>query len=159
MPPRRARGGPRSRPVTIVLTALGGVAAGFLIFLLVLAIAGPRSTRQSAGATFKVGPAKRLAPTVARDGPLLFQDLLNRSRDIYVQFLGNDDWRAFEAHAPDQPRRCVLRWRPDDRRFLDPCNGRTYPADGTGLTSYQTRVEPNGLVVVDLTTPVTTAAP
>jgi hypothetical protein len=139
----------------MVLTGLGGVAAGILIFLVVLAIAGPRSARQSANASFKVGPAKRLAPEIARGGPLLFQDLLNHSRDIYVQHLGGDDWRAFEAHAPDAPRSCALRWRPEDRRFLDPCDGRTYPGDGTGLTSYRTNVDKQGVVVVDLSTPVT----
>lgn len=139
----------------MVLTGLGGVVAGILIFLVVLAIAGPRSAQQSAKASFKVGPAKRLAPEIARGGPLLFQDLLNRSRDIYVQHLGGDDWRAFEAHAPGAPRSCFLRWRPEDRQFLDPCDGRTYPADGTGLTSYRTQVDKQGVVVVDLDAPVT----
>jgi len=137
-----------------VLTALGGVAAGILIFLLVLAVAGPRSTKQSTGASFKVGPASRLGPEITRNGPLLFQDLLNRSRDIYVQHLGGDDWRAFEAHAPNAPRSCVLRWRPDDHRFLDPCDGRTYPADGTGLTTYRTVVGKDGVVRVDLGAPL-----
>jgi hypothetical protein len=138
----------------MVLTGLGGVVAGILIFLIVLALAGPRSAKQSATATFKVGPAKRLAPEIARDGPLLFQDLLNHSRDIYVQHLGGKDWRAFEAHAPGVARRCVLLWRPEDREFLDPCDGRTYPGDGTGLTSYRTVVDGQGLVVVDLGTPL-----
>ena len=145
---------PRSRrPATLVLTALAGVAAGVVIFLVVLAVTGPRSSRQAAEATFKVGSAGRLATTVAREGPLLFQDLLDRSRDIYVQHLGGDDWRAFEAHAPGAPRRCVLRWQPEDRRFVDPCDGRTYPADGAGLTSYRTHVDRRGTLVVDLGAP------
>jgi hypothetical protein len=139
----------------MVLTGLGGVVAGILIFLVVLALAGPRSAKQSANASFKVGPATRLAPEIARGGPLLFQDLLNHSRDIYVQNLGGGDWRAFEAHAPGAARSCVLRWRPEDRQFLDPCDGRTYPADGTGLTSFRTQVDKHGLVVVDLRTPLT----
>jgi hypothetical protein len=129
------------------------VAAGVLLFLLVLAITGPRSTRQTEKATFKVGSAERLARTVARDGPLLFQDLLDRSRDIFVQHLGGNDWRAFEAHAPGAPRRCSLEWRRDTRVFVDPCDGRTYPADGTGLTSYPARVTDDGLLVVDLSAP------
>jgi hypothetical protein len=135
---------------TLLLTGLGGVAAGGLIFLLVLAITGPRSASQAEKATFKVGSAKSLARTVARDGPLLFPDLLNRSRDIYVQHLGGDDWRAFEAHAPGAPRRCSLTWRADSRHFVDPCDGRTFPADGTGLTSYPTSVTEDGTLVVDL---------
>ena len=66
--------------------------------IVVLVLTGPRSAEQSQKATFKVGSAKRLAVVVARDGPLLFQDPLNRSRDIYVQHLGDDDWqRGFEV--------------------------------------------------------------
>ncbi len=134
----------------MILTGLGGVTAGVLLFMLVLAVTGPRSTRQSTQATFKVGSAKSLAKTVEREGPLLFQDLLNRSRDIFVNHLGGDDWRAFEAHAPSAPRRCTLRWRPESKDFVDPCDGRSFPADGSGLISYPTHVTNDGLLVVDL---------
>ncbi len=136
-----------------MLTGLAGVVAGVVVFLVVLAVAGPRSSRQAESATFKVGSAKRLAATVAREGPLLFPDLLNRSRDIYVQHLGGDEWRAFEAHAPGAPRRCVLRWRRAERDFVDPCDGRTFPADGTGLTSYPATVDRDGDLIVDLNAP------
>ena len=134
----------------MILTGLGGVVAGVLLFLLVLALTGPRSARQSSRATFKVGSARSLAKTVAQDGPLLFQDLLNRSRDIFVNHLGGDEWRAFEAHAPGAPRRCTLKWRPETRDFVDPCEGRAFPADGSGLRSYPTHVAKDGLLVVDL---------
>ncbi|MGH9223497.1 MAG: hypothetical protein ACRD2W_06850 [Acidimicrobiales bacterium] len=133
-----------------VVSGLAGVAAGVVIFLVVLAITGPKSTEQSASATFKVGSAERLARTVDRDGPLLFQDLLNRSRDIYVQHLTDDEWRAFEAHAPGAPRRCVLEWRRTERQFADPCSGRTFPADGTGLTQFPTEVDEAGVLIVNL---------
>jgi hypothetical protein len=136
----------------MVVTALAGVGVGVLLFLIVLNAAGPKSAEQSADATFEVGSAERLAKTVADTGPLLFQDLLNRDRDIYVQHLGGDDWRTFEAHAPGAPRRCVLEWRPATRDFRDPCDGRTYPADGTGLTRYATKVE-KGALIVDLGDP------
>lgn len=124
--------------------------AGVLIFLLVLNLTRTRSVDQSRDARFRVGSAERLAPAIARDGPLLFQDLLGRSRDIYVQHIGGDDWRAFEAHSPGAPRRCVLAWRQQERTFVDPCDGRTFPADGTGLAAYPTEVE-DGVVFVDLT--------
>ena len=133
-----------------VLTGLAGVAAGVVIFLVVLAITGPKSTEQSSSARFRVGSAERLAPAVVRDGPLLFQDLLNRSRDIYVQHLGGDQWTAFEAHAPGAPRRCVLEWRKAERQFADPCSGQTYPAEGTGLTQFPTEVDKNGTLYVRL---------
>ncbi|MCA1693009.1 MAG: hypothetical protein LC733_12740 [Actinobacteria bacterium] len=148
----------------MVITGLAGVGAGILLFLVVLAATGPQSTRQAANAPFKVGSAKSLATAVARDGPLLFQDLLNRSRDIYVQHLGGQDWVAFEAHAPGAPRRCVLQWRPGSRDFLDPCDagGRTYPGDGTGLTAYPARIDSKGVLTIQLGQPFTastTSAP
>ena len=130
---------------------LGGVAAGALIFVLVLNLTRSRSVEQSSDARFRVGSAERLAPDVARDGPLLFQDLRSGSRDIYVQHVGGKDWRAFDAHAPGAPRRCVLTWRQQDRLFVDPCDGRTFPADGTGLTAYPTEVDEDGRIFVDLT--------
>jgi hypothetical protein len=133
-----------------VAVALGGVAAGVLVFLVVLRAAGPRSTEQAESARFVVGSAERLARQVADGGPLLFQDLLNRSRDIYVNHLGGDRWVAFEAHAPGAPRRCVLEWRAAEREFADPCDGRTYPPDGTGLLAFPTEVDHDDRVVVDL---------
>ncbi|MGH9278515.1 MAG: hypothetical protein ACRD12_10495, partial [Acidimicrobiales bacterium] len=138
---------------TMVLVGLGGVAVGLLLFFLVLVVTGPKSAEQAAQATFKVGAAESLAKTVDRSGPLLFQDLLNRSRDIYVQNVGNDEWRAFEAHAPGAPRRCSLRWEPGPRHFVDPCDGRIYPPDGTGLTQYRAFVDGKGALVVDLSSP------
>ena len=135
-----------------MLTGLGGVAAGIVLFLLVLSITGPRSTEQAARATFKVGKAEDLARTVARDGPLLFPDLLNRSRDIFVQHLGGTDWVAFEARAAGAPRQCTLRWEQDGRRFVDPCDGRIYPPDGAGLVTFPARVD-DGRVIVDLSSP------
>jgi len=137
----------------MVLTGLGGVAAGVAIFLVVLALAGPKSTEQASTATFRVGKAESLARTVERTGPMLFQDLLGGSRDIYVQHLGGDQWRAFEAHAPGQPRTCFLRWQPASRHFTDTCTGLTYPADGAGLVSYEAGPDAEGTLVVDLTTP------
>ena len=145
----------RSPPSTVkaVLTGFAGVAAGIVVFLIVLAVAGPKSTEQSESARFKVGSAERLAATVGRDGPILFQDLLNRSRDIYVQHLGEDGWRAFDARPPGAPRRCVLEWRRAERQFADPCSGQTFPADGTGLTQYPTDVDENGTLTVRLAGP------
>jgi hypothetical protein len=137
--------------MTMVLMALGAVAAGVALFVLVLAVAGPKTSKQAQTATFKVGSAKSLAGTVARTGPLLFQDLLGGSRDIYVQHLDDDTWTAFEAHAPGQPRTCFLRWQPQSRTFVDPCSGLTYPADGAGLVTYPAGPDRKGALVVDLT--------
>jgi hypothetical protein len=158
MPPQQ-----RSGNSGAVLLATGAVIIGALMFA---AVANLVSTRKSGGKTgtdlYVVGDAKSLAGTVSRTGPLLFQDLLGNSRDIYVQHLGpsgrerevgGDGWRTFEAHGPGAPRRCVLRWDPPAKHFLDPCNGKTYPADGAGLTTFPTSVDAEGRLVVDLRQP------
>lgn len=132
--------------------AVGGVVVGILVFLLVLRVAGPKSTEQAERAEFDVGSAERLAGPVARDGPLLFQDLLGGSRDVLVHHFGGDDWRTFEAHAPGAPRSCVLEWRGPARTFVDPCDGRSYPPDASALVTFPTRVE-DGRVIVDLRSP------
>jgi hypothetical protein len=138
-----------------VLTAVAGVLGGILIFVVVVNLVGTGADKpDSRAATFDVGPADQRARAVAEGGPILFQDLLDRSHDIYVQHLGDADWIAVEAHSPGAPRRCVLRWEPSTRLFVDPCDGSTYPADGTGLVTYPATVNANQRIVVDLRTPV-----
>ena len=154
------RDSPSKRPsgTTVVLTAVAGVIGGILIFVVVVNLVGTSADKpDSAAATFDIGPAEQRARAVAEGGPILFQDLLDRSRDIYVQHLGDDRWIAVEAHSPGAPRRCVLRWEASTRTFVDPCDGRTYPADGTGLVTYPTTVNDRKRVVVDLRAPVAPA--
>lgn len=145
----------RPSPGLRVVVALGGVAVALVLFLVVAKVAGPKSTDQAGSALFRVGSAQRWAKAVAEDGPILFPDLLGGSRDIFLQHLGGDDWRAFEAHAPGAPRRCLVEWRPDSRQFVDACDGRAFPADGTGLVSYPASVDSKGQLVVDLRSAVT----
>jgi hypothetical protein len=132
------------------------VIVGLLVFAAVLTVANSRKGGGNLGTDlYVVGKAKSLAGTVSRDGPLLLQDLLGNSRDIYVQHLAGDDWRSFEAHAPGAPRRCVLHWNPGARTFTDPCNSAVaYPADGAGLVAFPTSVDRDGRLIVDLRTPV-----
>jgi len=145
---------------TVLFTVLGAVLAAALLFAVVTRVAGTRSTAGSTTdrdgnrvARFELGRATDYAKTIARDGPILFPDPQGRSRDIYVQHLGGTDWLAFEARVSGAPRQCVLNWERDGRQFVDPCDGRTYPADGTGLVRFPARVTDKGRVVVDLSTP------
>lgn len=105
---------------------------------------------------FVVGRAEPLLAPIERDGPLLFQDLVDRDRDLFVQHLGDDPdtgWLAFEATAPDRERRCQLRWNRTGRHFVDPCDGTQWPADGEGLVHYAATVGEDGRLRVDLRAP------
>jgi hypothetical protein len=103
---------------------------------------------------FDVGLARQRADTVDRSGPILFPDPQGHSRDIYVQHLGGNDWTAFEARASGSPRTCVLAWKQDAHHFVDPCDGRIYPADGAGLVTFPTTVDARGRIIVDLAKPI-----
>lgn len=150
----------RAQRRTVLFTAIGAVLAAALLFAVVTRVA---STQPTAGggtdregnrvAQFELGRAADYEKTIARDGPILFPDPQGRTRDIFVQHLGGTDWLAFEARVSGAPRQCVLRWEADGRRFVDPCDGRHYPPDGTGLVTFPTRVNDEGRVIVDLSSP------
>lgn len=147
----------------MVLFATGAVIIGVLVFAAVVNLVSTRKDTGKVGTDlYIVGDADSLARSVSRDGPLLLPDLLGSSRDIYVQHVAGEDWRTFEAHAPGAARKCVLKWEAAARHFTDPCTpGVTYPADGSGLTTFPTSVDPDGRLVVDLRQPQapTTVAP
>jgi hypothetical protein len=134
-----------NRKTALITATLLALLTAVLVVVFVLRLSrSPNARVQLGDAVFEVGQVRRLAPPIARQGPLLFPDLLRRGRTIYVQHLGSDDkagWLAFEAHAPDAPAQCQLRWDGPRQQFVDPCDGHTYPADGTGLVHYPTVVK------------------
>jgi len=149
-----------ARRRTLLFTAMGAVLAAALLLAIVARVAssnpGTPSATDAGGrrvAQFDLGRAKDFAPTIARSGPLLFPDPQGHSRDIFVQHLGGDAWLAFEARATGASRQCILKWDNTARHFTDPCDGRTYPADGAGLVSFPTTVDGKGRVIVDLSSP------
>jgi hypothetical protein len=147
---------------TVLFTAVGAVVAAALIFAVVARVASTDATTAAGGGKggggragqFDIGRAKDFSPTIDRSGPLLFPDPQGHSRDIFVQHLGGTDWVAFEARATGAPRQCVLKWEQDAKRFVDPCDGRVYPADGAGLVTFPTVVSDKGRVIVDLSSPI-----
>ncbi len=147
-----------ARRRTVLFTAIGAVLAAALLFAIVARAmsTNPASTNDGGerrATEFDVGPAEQRAAAVGRDGPLLFPDPRGGSRDIRVQHLGDKNWVAFEARASGAPRQCALKWVPQDRHFVDPCDGRIYPADGAGLVTFPTTVNDKGRVIVDLSAP------
>ena len=154
--PRRPR---RPRGAGFATVAAGAVIAAVLVVVLLIQLASSNKIKSHLGSpVFDAGQAKFLADQIAapakagRGGPLLFQALV-RQKDIYLQHQGGDPnkgWLAFDAHAPGQPRTCVLQWVPASSQFRDPCTTTTYPGDGTGLPHYATSVNSAGHLVVDL---------
>jgi hypothetical protein len=162
-PPRRR---PRvTRSQRVVLAAVGAVAVAAMVVAMVVFLSRPTEPDPAGRGgdvqvrlgdeDFRAGRTDRLAARIASDGrPFLIADASpNRARDIYLQHEGNDPdegWLAFAARAPDQDDRdCSLVWVPDEGAFADPCTAARFPADGEGLTQYETRVT-DGILHVDL---------
>jgi hypothetical protein len=152
----------------VAVTAVGAVVAAALLFALVARGMGTGSGPGRAGdgggagartALFDVGKADDRAAGIARSGPILFPDPQGRSRDIYVQHLGGSDWVAFEARVAGASRQCALRWEHGARHFVDPCDGRVFPPEGTGLVTFPAEVDDEGRVIVDLGSPTAPPAP
>ncbi|MGI9021846.1 MAG: hypothetical protein ACR2HV_01185 [Acidimicrobiales bacterium] len=150
----------------MLLFTVGGLVVGVLLFVAVMNAISSGEARSPVGSDLYVlGSAKALAGPVDDQGPLLLQDPLGSKRAIYVQHLGGDDWRTFDTRAPGSGDDCLVVWQPDQRVFVDRCSNTEYPADGTGLTSFPTRVDDNGKILIDLRAPqapastTTTVAP
>lgn len=141
---------------SLVIVSLFGVFCAALLVVLVLQLAkSPDVKVQLGDEVFEAGRAKDLARS-AGEHPLLFQALVG-NRDIYLQHIGADPKRgfhAFESYAPGAPRRCQLRWERGRRVFVDPCDKREFPADGSGLRSYPVTVTKAERVVIDLRNPL-----
>jgi hypothetical protein len=147
----------------LLLTMILAVLTAVLLIVFVL-----RLSRQPGGKVnlgdqeFALGKDTVFAPKVASLGPLVFAPLRG-SITLYVQHQGNDaahGWLAFGAQPPGEAAQCVVQWRSTSHDFVDPCTHTVYPADGTGLDQYATRVDPKGQVIINLrqstgTTPAT----
>jgi hypothetical protein len=137
----------------VTIAVLLVITAALLVVLVLQLARSPGGKVQLGTNTFSVGGTESLAKSIESGGPLLFQTLRGNELDIYVQHLGTDPasgWLAFAAHAPNQPRSCILRWNAPTRDFTDPCTGVKYPSDGSGLTMYGVTVDSHKRVVVDL---------
>lgn len=161
---------PQRRPLVtfspaVALVTACGLIVGVVLFLAVVNSVSSGDARSPVGTNLYVlGGAKALAPSIDERGPLLLQDPLGSKRAIYIQHLEGNDWRTFDTRPPDAASGCLVVWEPARRVFVDQCaKERSYPADGTGLTSFPTRVDEDGKVLIDLRSPqppaTTTTAP
>ena len=148
----RVRNRRRTRSI-VAAAAAGVVIAAALLALVVTIVSNNPDQANLGGNTFRPGRAERLAPIIARDGPILFKDPLTSrpGRELYLQHRGADvtkGWTAVEAYAPGSPRelRCILTWNAQTKSFEHPCGG------DRNLRTYPGKVTPKGVVEIDLRT-------
>ena len=155
-----------------ILIGVGCFALGTALIVALFVLAIPKLTESGkievklGSDKFDAGFARNQAPA-ANTQPLLFPDVANGQRDIFVVHTGDDPlrgWQAFDARKPGQGRQCSLEWDGANRRFKDPCDNSVVPADGTGLPHYPVEITKDEHVVIDLKadqrgTTTTSAAP
>ena len=140
----------RRRAVAVAVVLIGS----FAVFLTVLALqiaTQPNTDVHLGSDEFAVGKARELARRIRRDDfPLLFQDLRDKSIDVFVDHDRSkpfyEGWRAIEAHQPGSPRTCQLQWT--GTGYTDPCDGTKYPATGVGLRRFHATVV-KGVVIIN----------
>jgi hypothetical protein len=97
---------------------------------------------------FEINDVEARAESVAEQGPLLFADPTGGNRPLIVTHVGDEPeegWVAILAIAPGTEG-CIVDWDEDDEVLRD-CEGETYPLDGEGLETFDTRVEDDTLYV------------
>lgn len=145
--------GPSLSARSAVLVGLVGVAIAAVLAVVVLVAADSGDVEVRLGDdVFYAGDVDRISAEIADRGPITYGNPGGQARPIWLQHLGDDPeegWIALEARVPDAPD-CLVQWDVDAEVFVDGCDpDRTFPADGTGLTTIPTYVE-DGEVVVDL---------
>ena len=150
-----------SRQTLILTLSVVAVAVAVL-----LAVAALRSAGKSKDVTigggqteFDAGLAKERAAAIAADGPFILSDVSGSGQrlPIYLSHTGDDPetgWNVIEAHPPDTPDDCFLRWSTKRHLFETTCNDATYPEDGGSLNHYSWTVDKNGSLLIDLRKPL-----
>ena len=88
-----------NRSRMVILSAAAGVIVAVVVFAGIVSLVGSGKAKSNLGTNvFKIGKARNQAQIVDRSGPLLFADLLQKGRDIYVNHIGNNQWVAVEVH-------------------------------------------------------------
>jgi hypothetical protein len=105
---------------------------------------------------FNAGNVENRAESVEDGGPVLFPDVANFERSIYIDHAGDDPergWLAIGAFEPDRPECSVTFVREDDQYVSDCDESVTFPRSGQGLRGYPTEVV-DGRLFVNLQSPV-----
>lgn len=130
----------------------GGLAVVAAIVIGFAAIAlGSRSNTLVLGDTdFGSISAANMSAEIAENGPILWPDIANGSRDIWLQHTGSnpgEGWFAFDARRTGEGRECNVSWSAADKNFTDPCSGDVFPEDGEGLPQIPVYIDEFTLVI------------
>lgn len=136
----------------VVIMSLVAVAFAAALVFLVVQYASKNPDSANLGSAVVKLDAERTAKQIAETGPYALQDPRG-DRDVYLQHVGDDPatgWVLVLAYPPGEPdKKCAVVWDVKRDLFEAPCSKRTYPADGSGLTTYPAPVT-DGRVVIDL---------
>ena len=135
----------------LLVAGLGVVVALAVALLVAQAATRGDVTVRLGDDEFDAGQVAAIAESIEEgDGlPLLYQDVADGDRHIFVQHLGDDideGWVAFSAFDPDRPE-CLVEIDREAAELVNECTGETYPRDGSGLRFYETRVDGGDLFV------------
>jgi hypothetical protein len=79
----------------------------------------------------EMGSASNLARIVAKDGPIVMNDLIGQDDHIVLSHTGDDpasNWTLHLAHPADRPATCQIEVVKQTQTFTD-CDGRTLTVD------------------------------
>jgi len=143
----------------LVVSAVGVAIALLLAFMVAQAASRGDVEVRLGDDRFEVGRADTFAERIAEDDgiPLLFQDLVQGDRNLFVNHVGDvpeEGWVAFGAFDPDDPD-CAIEIDREAVTLVSACDDRSFPLDGEGLRAYPVTVE-DGKVFVDLNADDTT---
>ncbi len=130
----------------------GGLAVVAAIVLGFVAITlGSRSNRLVLGDTnFSSISAANMSAEIAENGPILWPDIANGTRDIWLQHTGDDPgegWFAFDARRAGEGRECNVQWSITDRTFTGACSDEVFPETGDGLPQIPVYIDEFTLVI------------
>ena len=145
----------------LIAYAVGGVLVALVFMLLTLQLASDPNVKANLGDNqFRVGRVDVLAREIAKNGPLVFQDLGGKYTNVALVHVGSDPakgWFAVRMWST-LPNPFPLQLTESRREFEDYGHGKRYALDSPYLRRYPTRVV-DGQVVVDLRAGATSSAP
>jgi hypothetical protein len=108
----------------LLALALWGVAA-------LISHNGSQTTTRLTPTTQEMGSTAVLANVIAKDGPIVLQDLVGNDKHIVLNHTGSDpatNWSMYLAHPADRDPSCQVKVVKHTQTFTD-CDGRTVTVD------------------------------